>query len=467
MIFRQYIKLPSLIQNIPMNTTGLLHFQIAHVQKMIECVLLNQCTLDASSTGTGKTYCSLKVCEHVGLRPFVICPKAVISNWINVAKYLNVKLLGVANYEKAKNGKYHDEKLRIIKGNFIKSKDDIFEINFPQDTIIIFDEAHKCKNWKTGNFQMMCEMRNKEYKLMLLSATITDKISCFRTFGYIFGLFQAEKKAYKLWMEKMINQLNLDVPESEQARYASFVIHTVLFPKFGDRMDIKDVSQFLPKNNIISNCYYTDNTDQINIQYDEINEAMKDLHNKGQQAIALVRILRARQKIELFKIPIFMELAQEAIESNFSVVIFVNFNQTMDYLCQELGCEATIRGGQSIVDIQKIIDDFQNNKKRLIIANISAGGVGISLDDTDGNYPRVSLISPTWSGQDLMQVLGRIYRANTKSNVTQKIIYCAGTYEETVCDCMTNKLQNLQTINEGDISGMNIPKELIDLKKED
>lgn len=454
-----------------MTTEKLYNFQISHVQNLAECVLTEQCVLDASSTGTGKTYCALKVCEHVGLKPFIICPKAVITNWITVSKYLNVPLLGVANYEKAKIGKYYNEKLQIIESKFIKESDepvsthDInkhkFILKFPENTIIIFDEAHRCKNWKTSNFGLMLSVKDANLKMMLLSATISDKIECFRTFGFIFNLFHHTKKAYKTWLCTTSRNLGLSMTEDTKKLYEPFLIHTTLFPRLGSRMDIKDVAKDMPPNNIIANCYFTDNTDKINEQYDEINDAMKALHEQELQSNPLVRILRARQKIELYKIPIIIDLAKEAIDGNFSVVIFVNFRQTMDYLSKELDCQATIHGKQTLTERQDYIDAFQKNKIKMIIANISAGGVGISLHDLVGGHPRMSIISPTWSGQDLVQCLGRIHRLGAKSNAVQKIIYCANTYEETVCERMTDKIKLIDTINDGDLIGIPIPKEVI------
>jgi superfamily II DNA or RNA helicase len=61
-----------------------------------------------------------------------------------------------------------------------------------------------------------------------------------------------------------------------------------------------------------------------------------------------------------------------------------------------------------------------------MIANIRAGGVGISLQDKNGTYGRVSLISPTWSSIELKQALGRIHRAGGLTPCIQRIVYCKG-----------------------------------------
>ena len=50
-----------------------------------------------------------------------------------------------------------------------------------------------------------------------------------------------------------------------------------------------------------------------------------------------------------------------------------------------------------------------------------AGGTGLSLHDVNGEHPRVSLISPSFSAIDLKQALGRIHRAGAKSPAVQKL----------------------------------------------
>ena len=65
----------------------------------------------------------------------------------------------------------------------------------------------------------------------------------------------------------------------------------------------------------------------------------------------------------------------------------------------------------------------------------------------------MSIISPTWSGQDIKQALGRIHRAGSKSPAIQKIIFCAKTCEEQVSKTVKSKLINISAINDNDLAG--------------
>ena len=79
-----------------------------------------------------------------------------------------------------------------------------------------------------------------------------------------------------------------------------------------------------------------------------------------------------------------------------------------------------------------------------------AGGESISLHDKVG-IPRRSIISPTWSAQDLRQALGRIHRSGGVSPVIQKILYAGGTVEDRVMAVVRRKLAHLDQITDTDL----------------
>jgi len=81
-----------------------------------------------------------------------------------------------------------------------------------------------------------------------------------------------------------------------------------------------------------------------------------------------------------------------------------------------------------------------------MIANIAAGGVGVSLHDLNGNFPRGSIISPSYSAINFLQALGRIHRAEGKTTCIQKVMFADGTIEVEVCKRVHAKLQNMDDV---------------------
>jgi superfamily II DNA/RNA helicase len=541
----------------------LLPYQVKHCKQLYDSLLNNNCVIDASDTGTGKTFVSLFLCKKLNLNPFIICPKSVINNWIDVAKKLNVEIVGISNYEKLKGCRYYTSNLedvicpyvdKIIEKEYeikqkktkknkkiekneenekiekneenkkfyskndnknflmkfdktndnqektsiipklesesesetnsgteseseykIKNKkkkiDYNFVFQFPHNTILIFDEAHKCKNYKSITSKMLLSAQDSGKKILLLSATICDKIICFKPFGVVFGFYPNINK-FKLWLRRQFTMRKIEFSNSKYKNYSEEqltlkIIHDVIFPKLGSRLKIKELGDAFPQNKIIAQCYYTDDHEQVDKLYQIINEAIADLSKKELKSDALGKIIRARMKIEMLKVPILIDLIEDSVEQNLSVVVFVNFKDTLLYLCHHLKCDCVIHGDQTKEERQLCIDDFQNNKYNIIICMIQAGGVGISLHDLNGKQ-RTSIISPSWNGTDVVQALGRIHRAGSKSPCIQKIVYIAKSYEEEICKNLTEKMATLQGINDGDLVPIIIPtdklKELNELE---
>jgi superfamily II DNA or RNA helicase len=457
----------------------LLIYQIPHVYQLYESLQNTQCILDASDTGTGKTYTTLALCYLLKLKPFIICPKSVINSWIDVAKNMDIEILGISNFEKLKGSKYYTSEYEIVtcpymdiikkdvdvkkKGKLKKIKDNNEYIFYlPNDCIIIIDEAHRCKNHTSDNSKLLIGLGKSSRKMILLSATITDKIECFKPFGVVFGFYDEVKK-YKMWIRNKLKTMKLNIDklkkELDDNQIILKIIHDCIFPHRGSRMKIKELGDLFPQNQIIAKCYYSDDHDQINELYKMINDAFLDLKDKEKRSHALGKIVKCRMRIEMFKVPIMLDLIDDALENGYSIAIFVNFKDTMNYLTHHLKEECSIiSGDQSIEDRIYNIDRFQLNKTKIIISIIQAGGVGISLHDLN-DRPRMSLISPCWSGSDMMQVFGRIHRAGSKSTALQRVIYIAESYEEVICKKINDKLSVLSGINDGDLFGKKLDVE--------
>jgi superfamily II DNA or RNA helicase len=449
----------------------LLKYQVPHFFQLEEILKVKNCVLDASDTGTGKTYVAIALAKSLGLMPFPICPKSVIPNWISVAKSLDVELFGIANYELLKGCKYYTPTLEKVNCPFIdkykildpadKTEDDSkkkiiedFRFSLPNNVLVIFDEAHKCKNSSSITSRLLLSIIKCKCKILLASATISDKLDCFKPFGVVFGFYDDIKK-FKMWLRKLKKAREIYYKDTEMTNDQIYldIIHSKIFPEFGSRMKIKELGSMFPSNQVLTQSYMSSNKEEIQEQYELIKEAFEDLKNKWTRSDGLGKLIRARMKIEMLKVPIMLDIIEEALDNEYSVVVFVNYTDTMNYLAHYFETDCLIHGGQTMAERQDSIDNYQSNKSKIIISIIQAGGVGISLHDIHGGHPRMSVISPTWSGQDMQQALGRIHRAGSKSPALQRIVFCAGTYEERICELIQQKLTNITMINDKDLRG--------------
>ncbi len=435
----------------------LLNYQIPHCLSLIYSFENSNIIIDASDTGTGKTYCSLAVCKQFKLKPIIICPKSVIENWKTVCQYFEIEPENIINYE------------RVINTSFSKDNQESYPfVLFNKDTksyewllypihMVILDEVHRCKNTKTLHSKLLTSLRSLNNKVIMLSATLADKIKLFKNFGYVMKFYDNPRQ-FSYWLKKLTTEYKTD---------DSIALNKKLFPNYGGRMRIKDLGDMFPKNDIRAKCYYMTNADKIAEQYKIIEDAYADIKEKASNAkYILPKIIRARQAVELLKVPTFIQLIKENIVDGKSSVVFLNFNETLKTIADELNIDCVVHGEQSIEERNQNIQDFQANKKTIILLNIRAGGTGVNLHDLLGSHQRVSIISPTWSAQDFIQCLGRIHRAGAKTDAIQKVVFCEGTIEEFICETLKYKLEHLSKLNDGDFDTYKI-EGITDDKKTD
>lgn len=432
----------------------LYEYQILHVYNLISCLKKIDVVIDGSSTGTGKTYTTACVCKELGLDPIIICPKSIISIWKGTCEYFDVKPIAIINYETIRSGQMYDESGKRMNASFLNvnknGKSIDFKWNFGKNNniVLIFDEAHRCKNKSSLNGKLLLSAKNM-CKVMMLSATISDTVDNFPVFGYMLGFYSTLAKG-KSWIKNIIRE--------DKNRLVNTKVSTLnryIFPHKGSRMNIEDLGDKFPKNQITADCYTIDSAacKEIDLHYKKIKQAYENRDGKE-----LVAILRCRQKIEILKVPILFEQTQKYLEYNKSVVIFVNFVETLQILSKMFTDDniehATIHGKQN-EERGTEINRFQTNMVKVIICMIQAGSVGISLHDTSGSHPRISLISPSFSSVDLVQSLGRIYRTGIVAPVLQKIIFCADTYEKTICQKVKQKLNFINYLSDEDLIHFN------------
>lgn len=415
-------------------SSKLLSYQYLHVYSLIDSLQKHRIILDSSDTGTGKTYCAIAVAKHLNCNVIIICPKTIISTWKKVCEYFGITALLIINYEKIRTGCDY-----VTKGD-----DDDYTWTVPSNTLIIFDEVHRCKNMSTLNGKLLSSLKYCKIMVLLLSATLSDTSKSFRIFGYLLGLYDLQK--FNGWIKKVTIQNRNSLSKVN-------ILNGILFPEYGSQIKIADIRDEFPDNQVDVICYDLDKSklEAFNKEYKCIENHLSDLDNKiNLSEQTLEKLMYYRQKIELIKSSIIIELTKEYVDNNYSVAIFVNFNKTVELLQDKLGSKCIVVGSQSVKERDVNIDNFQTNKESIIICNIKSGGESISLHDLHGR-PRVSIISPSFSSIELIQSLGRIYRSGALSPALQRIIFCANTCEESICQRIKDKLDFITQITDDDL----------------
>ncbi len=406
-------------------------------------------TLDASAVGTGKTVVAAYVTEKLKCPVAVICPKAVIPSWERELNERGIKPIFVLNYEKIRRG---------ISPHMYKSGKKIMTWHLPKDTLILMDEIQRAKGPYTQNAQLLISLVQQGYKVHGMSATAAEDPTEMRPLGYMLGLHNLNKSEGSLsnWYRWM-GQHGCRKDHWGQWRVVSRAriagVRESIFGTTGHKLTVKDFPDSFKNNRVFEEPIQFSSSSKIAKAYEDLGitpsivESYVENGTVTDSEHMLVNILRARQLAESFKAVDLAEMAQDMLDEGNSVVIFVNFRETVDLLTAKLNC-GRIDGGQTIAERQQVIDDFQADKTHVIVANIAAGGTGLSLHDLNGNRPRVSLICPTFAAKDYVQTLGRIHRNGAKSDALQKVLIAADTVEENVMTAINRKLNNMKELLE-------------------
>lgn len=472
-----------MIDSNTLDTTGLLEPQKAHAIKLLDSLYLNGIACDLSETGCGKTYAAAWIAKQANLPLVVICPKSVKPTWEKVLASFGVKATILTNFEKLMRGgtpwvKFRkpeiDPKTGKVKINPKTGKPmdhwryQLVECHLPAGCLVILDEAHKCKGTTSLNAGLMIALKRQGYKVLTLSATQATNPLEMRAFGYATNLHDLYH-----WKEWCLNHgaeevgrwgaLSFDT-EDEQAMAQMLDCHDSLFDiqHMSSRLTREQMGALFPENQVVAEAFDLGSNDpKIQAVYNEMEEEIAKMEEQTENYSAHVfaEIMKARRKAEMLKVPLFQEMFEDLWDEHKSVVVFLNFTESIVALYDRLNCQdkykgkiGLITGEQSFKARWKDVDDFQADIKRGLICNLKAGGASLSFHDLIGKHARASLINPSFSAIDMLQALGRIHRQGGLTKCYQRLVFAANTIEERACRKVQGRLNNLSCLVDGDLT---------------
>lgn len=485
--------------------------QVEPAQRLLQLARNLPAVVDGSGTGTGKTYTGAFVASSLGLPCLVVGPKVSKSPWSRAANHFrdsfsfcNYELLRAGNtnfggWDKYKPGKdylvcevcqckvaeqpcpYHPRGIHCVTRKRTAPVYGNFSYH-PAVRFLIFDEEHRCNGLDSLNAELLIAARRQGIKTLCLSATLAQSPLQMRALGYALD-FHADKREYDIlragklievpsffsWVhrykcrqDQRFGGMHWFAGAEDQKRIMK-EIRDQIFPSRGIRIRSEDILGF-PKRVILPELYEVPEAGE---QYERMKEAIEKLRitslSDKNPEHPLTLILRARQKIELLKVPIAAELAEDDFEKGHSIVFFVNFRQTIDELLKFFPDAGVIDGQTGNRD--GVIDSFQANELRRLIVNNEAGGVCLSLHDLHGDFPRMGYFFPNFSATSADQVFGRLQRDGGKSTCYYRVILAENTVESRIYSALRRKLGAMGALMDGTLEDNDfLPEELAKLK---
>lgn len=485
----------------------------------IESVLSRyQSVVDGSGTGTGKTYENAYVAHSLGLPALVVGPKVSKVTWERAASVFDDKF-SFCNYELLRTGNTQFGKWdkRITGRQYFKCQCCQLEVdinnfqpcpvhprgihclethkrpavygNFhfhPAVKLLILDECHRCNGIDSLNAELPIAAKRQGIKTLFLSATVAQSPLNMRALGYSLDLHADKKDSECIRNGQLIEQPSFYHWASrygcrrdprfkgfkwfageERQRLIMREIRDQIFPARGVRVRAEDIPGF-PKRVILPELCELDHPEKVDGCYHKMAAALENLERTKKSdkdpEHPLTIILRARQEVELLKIPLAVEFAEDDFEKGHSIIFFVNFRQTIDELAK-IFPDAGIIDGTTAKTRDHTVDLFQAQKLRRLIVNNEAGGVSLSLHDLDGGFSRMGIVFPNFSATSMQQVFGRFQREGGKSISYYRVLFANKTVEMPVHRALCSKLGAMGALMDGILTDNDFrPLELEKLK---
>ena len=427
----------------------------------VDRILDGRNTLDSSQMGTGKTVVGARIAKtlldkgHIE-NVAVICPKAVFPSWQAELAECGIDPLFVLNVEKLRTGK---------SGHVTKVGKKSFRWVVPRGTFILFDEIHKAKGPWSLNANLLVALVKQGIRVHGMSGTPCESPMEMRPLGYMLRLHSNDQSrgglpSYFGWLRKMrCEKGHWGAYEMRDRKFALDKIRVGLYGISTRGLTVSDFPDSFRGNRVIVDPIEFKNQLKIKKCYSEMKVSEEDMLlyiSQGKGAFykdehdddpVIVQILRARQGSELYKVPDIVEMTLDAMEEGFSVVVFMNFKESLHETAALLDCNY-IDGSVKQEDRDEYIRRFQADEDNCLVVNAATGGTGISLHDKHGNRPRLSLISPSFNAKEFAQVIGRIHRNGAKSDALQRVMLASGSVEEKVMQIIADKLRAMDSIHQ-------------------
>lgn len=443
-------------------------YQVEHIKALLRALLYGGAALDASDTGTGKTYCTLIVARILGVVPFIIGPKAAKNEWERASKVVGhpVEFL---NYEMARG--------RSTKVNYFDP--DIFGPSFQRRLIsslgnekphgsgsywqwtrefamLVFDECHKCGGSTSVQGKMLRSAKKASPFVVALSATAAEDALQLKNLGAALGLFQA--KDFRNWLFRhgvkpgVFGGYETD-PDADISEEAMKKIHDQIFPKRGARMRRSLIPNF-PETLI--------DVKLVEPESPEIVTMVKAVHDfeEHRNAAGMADYQKDRKALDMALIDPVIEMAMDSIRQGRHVAIFPKYVDVLDEIVARLEGEncfvGYVDGRQTGLageeERKKFQDAFQRNHLQAIIVNQQAGSAALSLH---GEVEPDVYIFPTDSGRTLKQILGRVHRDGGKFS-RQFLLGFSGTIQEEILLQSLEKIRMIDTLNDRDCASLRL-----------
>ena len=435
-----------------------LQHQKESIQKLVE----NKKFILADDMGLGKTTSTIIAALETGAKKIlIICPATLKINWKREIENYSDRSIFISegktfstehdfviiNYDIIKN--FHDTKK--------KDESQVIAANFD---LVVVDEAHYIKNPTAQRTKLINDIAKNVDRLWLLTGTPMTS----RPIDYFNLLSLVDSPVSKNWMayairycagyqfnaggRKIWNVTGASNLEELRDRTAGLTLRRLK----ENVLDLPD-KIITPVYLRLKSKMYEEIMGEYYDWYDKNPEESKSL------TVQFTKLTKIRQVIADEKISQTIELAENIIEQGKKVIIFCNFTDSLNKICEHFGKAAVkVDGSMSKPQRQHSVDSFQESEKiKVFVGNIKAAGVGITLTAAEA----VIMNDLSFLPSDHAQAEDRAYRYGQKNNVLVYYPIFENTIEGIIYDILNNKKQVIATVMGDNLNSSDMAEEIM------
>ena len=415
-------------------------FQIEDAKKLLKL----KRGLNANEVGCGKTLEMIMIGESIPMKKLVIVPATLRLNWKREITMVNPS----ANV----NIIYSDKEFKIVEGwNIIsynsldKFQNQLEETKFQ---VIMIDEAHYIQA-----ITAIGSPGSKRAKAVLRLAATAE---------YVYPITGTPKSSRNINLYNILRlirhplTIGYDAFREFGKKYCD-AHQTIWGWDFSGNTNDKELAIHLKsvmvrhlKSEVLPGLKKQRQAIPVSVNLREYNkliaEYMKKRNSSEGEKLALLN--KAKQVVALQKIKYSIDFTKDLIESGEKVVIVTGYTDVVKAV------ETTFKntcvklvGGMSDKQKQEVITEFQNNSSTsVIVINIDAGGVGVTLTAAS----TMIINDLPWTTGQILQAEGRIWRTGqTKTAIIYFMMAVDCPMDEKLITTIVDKSQTINTVVDG------------------
>jgi SNF2 family DNA or RNA helicase len=439
----------------------------------VEYAMKNKRVFIADEMGLGKTIQAIATIQAERLFPsLIVCPASLKWNWkIEFEKWLNDIKVKVLNGKNKKED--FDADVLIINYDVLqKNLEELFQREIK---CVVFDEFHYTKSGKAQRSKAALQIASKsEYVLGLTGTPVLnrpaelinplkilrrlDEFGGFWKFATRYaGAFRGrfgivmngaenldelnEKLRERCYIRRNKKDVLTELPDKQISEIYVDLSNRKEYERAESELVNYLVEQALKEKEFIESIKGLSEDEQLVAKH----ERAMSKEMKIRRAEHLVKIEALKQVSARGKLEAVTEWIDNFLESEEKLVVFATHKEIIQAITEKYKCKS-ITGETATEERQRIVEDFQENKEtKLIVLNLKAGGVGLTLTQASN----LIFVELGWTPADHQQAEDRIHRIGQKN--VANIYYFLGkdSIDEYIYQVLQDKKQVVNATTEG------------------